>query len=107
MDTAIDYAESKFKEHISKENYFMGICDLSYTGLDDIEAVNIVSGNIPGINNIYKLPLEEIKELNIPGIVFGGWGKDFHKYTERLNIPYSLKIVPYLYEKLIYSLFEE
>lgn len=107
VDAAIDYAESKFNEHISKENYFMGICDLSYTGLDDIEAVNIVSGNIPGINNIYKLPLEEIKELNIPGIVFGGWGKDFHKYTERLNIPYSLEIVPYLYEKIIYSLFEE
>lgn len=107
VDEALDYAISEFNEQIAKENYFMGICDLSYTGLDDTGAVNIVSNNMPGINNLYKLPLEEIKKLHIPGVVFGGYGKDFHKYTERLNVPYSFRTVPYLYEKLIYSLFEK
>lgn len=34
--------------------------------------------------NIYYIPLE-IKEIFMPVLNVGPWGKDLHKYTERVN----------------------
>lgn len=83
----------------------MGICDLCYTGVKS-ENMRDISSNILGLNKNYTFPIESLKKIDIPSVVFGGFGKDFHKYTERLNIPYSLEILPKLYEHLILKLFE-
>lgn len=104
IDGTIEFAENKFNEKIIKEDFFMGICDLSYTGIKENKNLNSLAHNIVGYDINYKLPLEHLERLNIPGIVFGGEGKDFHKYTERLNVPYSFNVVPELYKKMIYSL---
>ena len=34
-------------------------------------------------------------------IVLGGYGKDFHKHTERLHKHYNFDVLPYLYIQLI------
>ncbi len=34
--------------------------------------------------DIYYIPLE-IKEISMPVLNVGPWGKDLHKYTERVN----------------------
>ena len=33
--------------------------------------------------------------------MLGGWGKDFHQNSERLNIPYSFDVLPKLYMRII------
>ncbi|MCH5138856.1 hypothetical protein JMF89_16950 [Clostridiaceae bacterium UIB06] len=104
INKTIQYADEKFNEKIIKDDFFMGICDLSYTGMDEKLDLDSLSSNIVGYGINYDLPLEALNKLNIPGIVFGGEGKDFHKSTERLNVPYSLKVVPELYRYLITSL---
>ncbi|MBV7271557.1 M20/M25/M40 family metallo-hydrolase [Clostridium sp. PL3] len=104
IDKTIKFAKDDFNENIIKEDFFMGICDLSYTGMNKNKNLNNLSSNIVGYGMNYKLPLEALEKLNIPGIVFGGEGKDFHKYTERLNISYSFNVVPELYKKMIYSI---
>lgn len=101
IEQTIQYAKKNFDETIIKDDYFMGICDLSYTGIDSKQDLNNWASNIVGYGITYDLNLEALSKLNIPGVVFGGEGKDFHKSTERLNIPYSLKIIPELYKYVI------
>ncbi|APH20001.1 M20/M25/M40 family metallo-hydrolase [Clostridium botulinum] len=97
LDNMGIYAKEKYNVNIEKENFFMGISDLSYTGLDEKFNIESICGNMPGLGYTYKFPEKELKKFDIPSVVFGGFGKDFHKYTERLNIPYSMDIVPELY----------
>lgn len=106
VDKAIKSASDEYNVVIKKDNYFMGISDLSYTGLSEANSseVNILSSNMLSSKTNYNLPLENLEKLDIPGAVIGGFGKDFHKYTERLNIPYSFNVVPYIYKHIIYSL---
>lgn len=104
VNKTLNYAKEKFNQELIKEDYFMGICDLSYTGDVNAKELDAVSNNMPALNKCYSFPVKELTELNIPGAVFGGFGKDFHKYTERLNLPYSMDIVPELYEYLIKAL---
>lgn len=104
INETINYAKKEFNEEIIKDDFFMAISDLSYTGIDEKLDIDSLSSNIAGYGINYDLPLESLSKLNIPGVVFGGEGKDFHKNTERLNISYSLKVVPELYRYLITSL---
>ncbi len=97
LDNMRNYAKEKYNVNIEKENFFMGISDLSYTGLDEKFNIESICGNMPGLGYTYNFPEKELKKFDIPSVVFGGFGKDFHKYTERLNIPYSMDIVPELY----------
>jgi arginine utilization protein RocB len=106
INDTIQYADEKFNEEIVKEDFYMGISDLSYTGIDNGMDLDNLSSNIVGYGITYDLPLQSLSKLNIPGIVFGGEGKNFHKYSERLNVPYSLKVVPELYKYMINSLFK-
>ncbi|NMM61595.1 M20/M25/M40 family metallo-hydrolase [Clostridium sp. P21] len=104
IDKTIEYAYKEFDEKIIKEDFFMGISDLSYTGIEKNQNLSNLSSNIVGYGTSYNLPLESLSKLNIPAIVFGGEGKDFHKYSERLNVPYTLNVTPELYKYMIYSL---
>lgn len=104
VENTAELAKEKYNVEIKKENYFMGICDLSYTGFKDDRAEKIHTNMASRVN--YVLPFESLMKLDIPSIVFGGWGKDFHKVTERLNKSYSLKIVPELYINLIHEIFK-
>jgi arginine utilization protein RocB len=107
VNKIIEFSYAKHGEVLKKVNYLMGICDISYTGLDKGEKIDEIALNMPGINKNYALPVDDLKNIDIPGIVLGGFGKDFHKYTERLNISYSFSVVPELYRFAIDRLLEE
>lgn len=105
VDEMIKYAKEKYNVKISKNN-FCGVSDFSYIELGDKEGIDDISANMLGLNKTYMFPTEALKELSIPGIVFGPWGKDVHKYTERVNVPFSFNVVPDLCRHLIYRVFE-
>ncbi|WP_434644402.1 M20/M25/M40 family metallo-hydrolase (plasmid) [Thermoanaerobacterium thermosaccharolyticum] len=105
-DEMIDYAKKKFNVNISKENFF-AVSDFSYIELGDKNGLDEISTNLVGFDKTYIFPAEELKKLSIPGIVFGAWGKDIHKNTERINVPYSFEIVPELCRHFIYNQFEK
>ncbi|MCB2341751.1 M20/M25/M40 family metallo-hydrolase [Clostridium estertheticum] len=72
-------------ETYSKRNYFMGISDMSYSALNESEnVIPHIEFNMPLWNNMYDIPFETIKQLNIPSINIGPYGKDLHKFTERV-----------------------
>lgn len=99
-DDIITFAAENLNEFFKKEDYFTGICDLSYTGIKEPN-INEVFKNMPGYGITYKLPLNSLEKLNVYGIVLGPYSKDIHKYTERLNISYSFDILPIIYEYAI------
>lgn len=99
IEDVIGFARDKFKVNINIQEHFMGICDLSYTGFDGRDMCEIKDNICAGKN--YMLPIQQLMELDIPSVVFGGYGKDFHKNTERLNLSYSMDVIPELYIELI------
>jgi arginine utilization protein RocB len=105
IEEVVDYSKADFHIDIELDNYYMGLCDLSYTGVEDKDSLEKITSNIIGIDRYYHIPVKELEELSIPSVVFGGFGKDFHKYSERLYLPYSMEVVPKLYEKTLYKIF--
>lgn len=79
------------------KQFFPSLSDSSYLKIDDDEAsINLLTQNFPAYEKLYALPLKKIKELNIPAVNFGVYGKDAHKWTERLYMPYSFEVLPEL-----------
>lgn len=79
------YSTQNWNERYEKRNYFMGISDMSYTVLIDSEEVTpYIAPNMPLWGNVYSIPFESMKKLSIPVINIGPWGKDLHKFTERV-----------------------
>lgn len=105
ISQGLHYTLKELKTEIKIKEYFMGICDLSYTGAEagDLKAFN---ENLVAKGENYYFDIDALNKINIPSVVFGGYGKDFHKYTERLNLSYSLDIVPNTYIYMLKKLFK-
>lgn len=84
-----------------KENYFMGICDGSYTSCTDREGEDEVMSNMVTPKEIYNIPFDYIEEISAPFIVVGPWGKDYHTITERVYMPDVEITVPGIIRKLV------
>lgn len=98
----INFAREEFQQEYSIQNYFTGISDLSYAMFEaDEESIKYIEDNMLMWKDIYYIPLEDIKELSIPVLNLGPWGKDFHKYTERVNIEDLFYRTPLLINKLV------
>lgn len=80
-----DYAKINFSEEYVVQNYFTGISDLSYAMfVSDQSDIDYIENNMLMWKDVYYIPLEEIKDISMPVINIGPWGKDLHKYTERV-----------------------
>lgn len=97
-------------EQVAKESghefrmmrFYPSLSDSSYLNIDDpVESVAYLVNNFPGFDTLFPLPLANIKKLSIPAVNFGGFGKDAHKWTERVNLPYTFEVLPKLIEKTI------
>ena len=100
----IDYAGKTYGETLKMKNYFMGISDMCYTGLAEEMNFDSLFENLVGIGSIYQFPEDALRKFRVPGIVLGGYGKDFHKHTERLHKHYNFDVLPDLYDRLIRDL---
>ncbi|MBE4910650.1 M20/M25/M40 family metallo-hydrolase [Bacillus luteolus] len=88
-----EYKEVQF----TIKKYFPFLSDgsfLSYNGSED-DIVSI-KNNFPAMDELFHLPLREMKELDIPSINLGVYGKGGHQWTERVYKPYSFNVLPKL-----------
>lgn len=82
--------------------FFPSLSDSSYLKIDDdTRSLETLIGNFPAYSRLYPLPFERIRGLNIAGLDYGCFGKDAHKWTERVYIPYSFGVLPKLVLKTI------
>lgn len=100
----MDFARQKFSANLRLKKYYMGISDMCYTGLSQSRDVQPLLHNLVGEGLIYDFPAADLKKFHVPAIDLGGFGKDFHKASERLEKHYSLDILPELYVHLLEQL---
>ncbi len=80
-----DFGREQWNQGYSVKDYFFGISDISYALYNfDSETMTRTRDNMPLWGDMYSIPLDAIRELSIPAINIGPWGKDFHKITERV-----------------------
>ena len=60
VDRVIDYAQENYGETLKWKNYYMGISDLCYTGLDKDVSFDKLFENVVGVNQMYALSLIHI-----------------------------------------------
>ena len=60
--------------------------------------------NMPALGHIYDIPIEDLQTLNTAVINIGPLGRDAHKFTERLYMPYFEEILPSLLRYTVYQL---
>lgn len=107
VESLVGFAKKKWNQEYFLQNYFTGISDLSYAMFEaDKENIDYIEENMMMWKDIYYIPLEEIKELSIPVLNIGPWGKDFHKYTERVFMEDLFDRTPILIDRLIKELLE-
>lgn len=98
MDRISSLAESFGRENgetYRMLRFFPSLSDSSYLKIDDDDAsLKTLIRNFPEYGTVYPLPLERIKKLNIPALNYGCFGKDAHKWTERVYTPYSFGTLP-------------
>lgn len=104
----INQSASQFNESYQLQKYFMGISDLSYTSLNNSEqVVPYIKNNMPLWDHLYSINFEGLKNLNIPVMNVGPWGKDLHKLTERVNLKDLKSHTPKLIMDIIESVFSK
>lgn len=87
------------------KKFFPYISDLSYGAAPkDPKIINDLKQNLPGFGISYDLPIAEMQELNLPVLDIGTYGKDAHKFTERIEKKYSFEVAPELVYKTIINL---
>jgi arginine utilization protein RocB len=98
--------EKGTKHPIVLRKFYPYISDLSYFSVPAKESIEALKRNMPGFGFSYKLPLDDIAELNLPVTNIGPYGFDAHKYTERLEESYSFHKAPDLLLKTVLRLLE-
>ncbi len=103
VDEAINATENKFD--IVRKKFYPYISDLSYAAAPKEESViEVLKSNMPGYGVKYNLPLKEMQELSLPVVNIGPFGKDAHKFTERVEKNYSFNIAPKIAYNIIKNL---
>jgi len=74
------------------KEYFMGISDCSYLGMDAEFDSKALAANMPCWGKLYSYDMEALAQLQIPFLLLGPWGKDLHQRTERVHLE-SLGVV--------------
>src|SRR5690625_46586 len=98
--------KKEFQIDAKHVHYFPGISDLSYLNYDEHdEGWKHYKSNTPGWGQTYEIHFEAMKQLQVPLINIGPFGKDAHKMTERLHKKSAFVHTPYIIEKIIKKLF--
>ncbi|MFB1081489.1 M20/M25/M40 family metallo-hydrolase [Jeotgalibacillus sp. JSM ZJ347] len=95
----METAEAEGEEFVTKR-FFPYLADGSFLSLHESEeAIEMLKRNIPRMQDLYPVPIHLIRELNIPSINIGVYGRDGHKWTERVYKPYTFGILPGLIKR--------
>lgn len=108
IESLVKFAKEKWNQDYFVQNYFTGISDLSYAMFQaDRKNIEYIEENMLMWKDVYYIPLETIKELSVPVLNIGPWGKDFHKYTERVYKEDLFERTPILIDRVIKELLDK
>lgn len=82
------------------KEYFMGISDCSYLGIDAKFDSAALAANMPCWGKLYSYDMEVLGNLQIPFLLLGPWGKDLHQRTERVHVESLTVVLPKVLQEL-------
>ncbi|WP_339195637.1 M20/M25/M40 family metallo-hydrolase [Solibacillus sp. FSL R5-0449] len=101
-----EYSHETYNMKFTVQNYFAGISDLSYVGLNnENSSIESLINNMPMWDKGYSLPIDDMKKLNVPVLNIGPVGRDPHKWTERLDADFAFGPLVDLLDLTIAKLF--
>ena len=90
-----DYLVEQGASSLKVEEFFMGICDISYCALEkSVKEYQKIIESMAVPECLYSIDFEKIQDINVPGINLGPWGKDLHQLTERVYEKDMLETIP-------------
>ncbi|WP_100371802.1 M20/M25/M40 family metallo-hydrolase [Bacillus sp. FJAT-45037] len=102
MSSLQKWTEEQFSEKIIEKRYFPGLSDVSYGKIEQPDEVReTLERNMPTLFKGYELPLASMQQLNMPTVNIGPYGKDAHKRTERLHLPFFTNVAPAMLKQFI------
>lgn len=108
LRSALDDLKVEHDETVALKTFFPGLSDVSYCRImESDQVVPAIREHMPALGYSYRMPLDEMVQLNIPTINIGPYGKDAHKRTERVELDYSTRVVPELIKALIYKVLQK
>ncbi|MGE7762406.1 M20/M25/M40 family metallo-hydrolase [Peribacillus sp. NPDC097895] len=100
--------EQQTGEQFALKKFFPYLADGSFLSLHETdEEISSLTNNFPEWESIYPVPVKGIRELNIASVNMGVYGKDGHKWTERVYKPYTFHVLPELIRKTAIKLLEQ
>ena len=106
VEDAVNTTETDY--NLVYKKFFPYISDLSYGAAPkDPKIISALKDNMPGYGTKYELPLEDMQKLDLPVVDIGAFGKDAHKFTERIEKKYSFEVAPVLVYKTIMNLLKK
>ncbi|MEY8351626.1 M20/M25/M40 family metallo-hydrolase [Bacillus cereus] len=100
IETILEDMQKETGEQFILKKFFPYLADGSFLSIHETdEELEPLLQNFPKWEQLYPLPYDTIRKLNIPSINMGVYGKDGHKWTERVYKPYSFHVLPLLIRK--------
>ncbi|MBD1371212.1 M20/M25/M40 family metallo-hydrolase [Hazenella sp. IB182357] len=98
---AVNQGVSEIEPHcehpIHVRKFFPYISDMSFVAIsDDEDEVQAFERNMPAWGVKHQINMDAIRQLDVPVINIGPYGKDAHKQWERVELHYSMEVVPNL-----------
>ena len=107
MEQALELVQPHYRHNIVIRNFFPYISDMSFVALsDDEEGIRAVCSNNPAWGSKHYVEYQDIRDINVPVINIGPYGYDAHKKYERMEMSFSLEVVPNLTNEIILKLLE-
>jgi arginine utilization protein RocB len=104
----LEETEVQTGEQFVLKKFFPYLADGSFLSLHETdEEIGSLIHNLPEWESIYPVPVQSIRELNIPSVNMGVYGKDGHKWTERVYKPYTFHVLPELIRNTAIKLLEQ
>ena len=75
--------------------FYPYISDSSFMAIsDDVSTIAAMGKNMPSWKTKYFYDVDLVREINVPVVNIGTFGKDGHKVTERVHMKYTFEHVP-------------
>lgn len=108
IQAVLENMQDETGEQFVLKKFFPYLADGSFLSIHETDdELKPLLQNFPKWEQLYPLPYETIRKLNIPSINMGVYGKDGHKWTERVYKPYSFGVLPLLIRKTTMQLLHD
>ena len=102
LDKAVEAVQPEYDKPIVAKNFFPHISDMSFVAMsNDMLEIDELVKNTPSWGKKLFVDYQDVADLNIPVINIGPYGMDGHKRLERMEMTYSLEIVPNLTNRVL------